>query len=110
MASYAWYNMNRAGIPTTVTTCRRDEQADGMQRDTFMSRQSDPIDVDQLSVAERILVVQRIWDSLADQEASIPITDAQREELDRRLEGHSNRPAEGATWDEVQSRLRANPS
>jgi putative addiction module component (TIGR02574 family) len=78
--------------------------------DKSMSRQSDPIDVDQLSVAERILVVQRIWDSIADQEASVPVTDAQREELDRRLEGYSSSPGEGATWDEVKSRLRADPS
>jgi putative addiction module component (TIGR02574 family) len=38
-------------------------------------------------LSERILLVEDIWDSIAKVPESVPLTPAQREELDRRLEG-----------------------
>ncbi|OHB71460.1 MAG: hypothetical protein A2V70_08115 [Planctomycetes bacterium RBG_13_63_9] len=71
-----------------------------------MSLLSKPLVLDQLSVAERILVVEQIWDSIATEQASLPVTPAQQAELDRRLEAYDRCPEEGASWDEVKDRLR----
>lgn len=53
-----------------------------------------------LSLDERIRLVEQIWDSVADDPdaAALPITPAQREELDRRLADAEARPGEGAPW------------
>jgi putative addiction module component (TIGR02574 family) len=45
-------------------------------------------DVLQLSVAERVQLAEDICGSITAYPETIPITDAQRRELDRRLEAH----------------------
>ena len=71
-----------------------------------MDQLSKPLVIDQLSVAERIVVVGQIWDSIAADQESVPVTAAQKEELDARLEAYRERPTEGASWEEVKARLR----
>lgn len=71
-----------------------------------MNQLSKPLVIEQLSLAERILVVEQIWDSIAAEQAALPVTPAQQEELDRRLEAHRNAPDEGTPWEEVKARLR----
>jgi len=61
--------------------------------------------IDQLSVAELIVLVEEIWDSIADNPEEVPLTDAQREELERRLAAYDANPRAGSTWEEVKSRL-----
>ena len=43
-------------------------------------------DILQLSIAERVHLAEQIWDSIAAQPEMLPVTEAQRAELDRRLE------------------------
>ena len=62
-------------------------------------------DVLELSVPERIQLVADIWDSIAAIPHKIPLTPAQREELDRRLEDYHQHPDEGSPWEEVRNRL-----
>ncbi|MBM4038777.1 MAG: addiction module protein [Planctomycetes bacterium] len=62
-------------------------------------------DVLNLSVAERIQLVEDIWDSIAAVPESVPLTDAQREELDCRLDAYHRDPAAGAPWEEVRERI-----
>jgi putative addiction module component (TIGR02574 family) len=66
-------------------------------------------DVLHLSVAERIQLVEDIWDSLAGVPESVTLTDAQREELDRRLEDYHRHPDEGSPWETVKSRILGQP-
>ena len=40
---------------------------------------------DDLSVAERILLVEEIWDSLAIEEGDIPLTESQLQNLQHRI-------------------------
>jgi putative addiction module component (TIGR02574 family) len=52
----------------------------------------------QLSVDERIQLVEDLWDSIAADQSALPITPDQRVELDRRLnaykvDGNHGRPA-----------------
>ncbi len=54
-----------------------------------------------LSVAERILYVEEIWDSIAVDQKAVEITEAQRQELDQRLSNHETNPDTVFTWEEI---------
>jgi putative addiction module component (TIGR02574 family) len=43
----------------------------------------------QLSVAERIQLAEDIWDSIAADPGSLPLSAAQKQELDRRLDSYA---------------------
>lgn len=65
--------------------------------------------IDRLSVAERILLVEEIWDSIATDPDQIPLTDSQRQDLERRIAEQQANPQPGSTWEEVEKRLRNQP-
>jgi putative addiction module component (TIGR02574 family) len=67
-------------------------------------------EIKKLSVAERILLVEEIWDSIAAEQEILLLTDGQREELDRRIASYNESPKKGATWDEIKKRLKASQS
>jgi putative addiction module component (TIGR02574 family) len=57
------------------------------------------IDTSRLSPAERLQLVEELWDSLSSED--IPLTPAQAEELDRREALHRANPKRGRPWREV---------
>jgi putative addiction module component (TIGR02574 family) len=59
----------------------------------------------QLSVDERIQLVQDIWDSMVAVPEAISITEAQRRELERRLAEYEKDPDEGIPWEEFRKQL-----
>lgn len=63
-------------------------------------------DILRMSVAERIQLVEDIWDSIAASPESVPVTDAQRDELDRRLQAHAQNPDAAVSWDELKETAR----
>ena len=63
-------------------------------------------DVLKLSVAERIQLVGDIWDSIAAVPEAVPLSNAQRAELDRRLDAYHRDPTAGSPWDDVRQRVR----
>ena len=66
------------------------------------------IDVASLSFEERLRLLDELWESLSRTPEAIPLTEAQREELDRRL-NELEREREGPLgipWDEVLGRIR----
>lgn len=63
------------------------------------------IDFKRLSVAERILLVEEIWDSIVEENAVIPLTAELRAELDRRLEAAAQNPSAGTSWETIKRRL-----
>jgi putative addiction module component (TIGR02574 family) len=65
--------------------------------------------IDQLSVAQRILLVQEIWDSITETAEELPVTEAQRQDLQRRLASYEPNPKAGSNWEEVKARLRRKP-
>jgi len=64
-------------------------------------------DILELSDEERIAVAQEIWDSVAEDPNSIPLTPEQRAELERRLNEHNESTDDVVSWDDVQSKLRS---
>ena len=63
-------------------------------------------DILQMSVAERIQLVEDIWDSIAAVPESLPLTETDREELDRRLAAYAQNPGEGIPWDVLKEKVR----
>jgi putative addiction module component (TIGR02574 family) len=58
-----------------------------------------------LSVAERIQLVEDIWDSIAAEPEALSLSEEQRQELDRRLADQEANPGIGRPWAEVKARL-----
>jgi len=58
-----------------------------------------------LSVADRLQLLEEVWDSLAATPEAIPVTDAQRKELARRRRAHARNPSAARSWRQVRSRL-----
>ena len=63
-------------------------------------------DILELTIAERIQLAEDIWDSVAAFPEALPLTDAQKAELDRRLQAYAQNPNEGISWDELKDKLR----
>lgn len=62
-------------------------------------------DIMSLSVAERIELMGEIWDSLAEVLEAITLTEAQKAELDKRLDAYRKDPTVGAPWPVVRDRI-----
>ena len=71
-----------------------------------MSRPVSMDDIRQLSVAERLLLVEEIWDSISQEPDSWTLSPAQRDELQRRVAAHRDNPDEGSSWADVKAGLR----
>jgi putative addiction module component (TIGR02574 family) len=63
-------------------------------------------DILKLSVPERILMVEAIWDSIAENDEKLELTAEAKELLDNRIEAHKNNPGEGSSWADVKSRIK----
>jgi putative addiction module component (TIGR02574 family) len=50
-------------------------------------------------------LLERLWDSLSATPEAIPLTDAQREELDRRLDDLEHEGPVGIPWEEVLRKI-----
>ena len=66
------------------------------------------IDVSKLSTEERLRLLEQLWDSFGDKD--VPLTAAQKAELDRRLDDLEREGPNGIPWEEVLSRLQSNRS
>jgi putative addiction module component (TIGR02574 family) len=73
-----------------------------------MSATLKALGIDKLSVAERILLVEEIWDSIAPEVIHLPLPESQRQDLQRRIAEYDVNPR-GSEWSEVKARLREQP-
>jgi putative addiction module component (TIGR02574 family) len=64
------------------------------------------VSVFDLSAAEKLLLVEDLWDDLAATPGDVPVHDWQKEELARRKANLQSNPASGRSWDEVKQRIR----
>lgn len=60
----------------------------------------------ELSVSERIQLVEDLWDSIIAVPESVQLTEAQKQELDRRLDAYHQNPDAGSPWELVRERIR----
>lgn len=62
-------------------------------------------EIRKLSLAERIQLLEDVWDSLADEPDAWELTQEQKDELDRRIANHEANPRNGVAWEEVKAGL-----
>ena len=60
-----------------------------------------------LSLAERIQLLEDVWDSIAEETNAWELTPELKVELDQRLNDLETNPSGNVTWDEVKAGLRA---
>jgi len=60
-----------------------------------------------LSPAEKLQLVEDLWDDLAATPEAVPVHDWQKEELARRKANLIKHPASGLTWEEVKRRVQS---
>jgi len=60
-----------------------------------------------LSPAEKLQLVEDLWDDLTASPSDVPVPDWQKEELDRRKAKLKSYPASGLKWEEVKRRVRS---
>jgi putative addiction module component (TIGR02574 family) len=56
----------------------------------------------QLSVAEKIQIVEDIWDSISE------LSEAEKAKLDKRLESYKQNPNEGIEWEALKKNISEN--
>ena len=57
-----------------------------------------------LSPSQRLDLIEALWESLDDKD--VPVTEAQRAELDRRIAGFEQDREPGISWDQLSAELR----
>ncbi|MFQ6115147.1 MAG: addiction module protein, partial [bacterium] len=62
-------------------------------------------EIDQLSVPEKILLAEDLWDSIVLDESSVPVPKSHMEELDRRLKSSESNPGNLLSLEELQVRI-----
>lgn len=65
-----------------------------------------------LSIAERLQLVEDVWDSIALEQpdaVALPLSANERTELDRRLAAHRRDPSAGVPWHDVRDALMRPP-
>jgi len=62
-------------------------------------------EIARLSLPEKILLVEDLWDSIASDESSVPISQSHMKELDRRLKSYESDPGNLLSLEELQGRI-----
>jgi len=63
--------------------------------------------IESLSTAEKVDLLDAVWESLEADAASL--TDAQRDELDRRIERHEKNRSDVIPWEQIKASLHKKP-
>ena len=60
-------------------------------------------EIEKLSIPEKIIFLEELWDSIVAQDLKVPVTDGHKAALDRRLKRHLGSPGEMLTLDELKA-------
>ena len=63
-------------------------------------------DIQGLSLSERILLAEQLWDSIVEDQDSLEVTDSQKKILEERLAAYKKSPNEGSSWEEVKNEMK----
>jgi putative addiction module component (TIGR02574 family) len=64
--------------------------------------------IEELSVSERLLLAEQLWDSVSDEDTVIELTDKQQIELDHKMQSFENDQDVGSPWHDVKNRIIGN--
>jgi putative addiction module component (TIGR02574 family) len=65
----------------------------------------DLIQIKQLPIAERVALVEDIWDSIAEDTGKVEVPDWHRKTIRERLAKYRNQADAGTPWPEVRKRI-----
>ena len=71
-----------------------------------MSANAKSLEIDRLSLEDRMLLVEEKWDSIAAEAEALGVPQSHKDELDRRLAAHDADPGSGSSWQDVKTRLQ----
>ena len=63
-------------------------------------------EIKKLSVSEKVLIVEEIWDSIAKGNEYPDLTEAQRKELGRRIDSYHSGSFRGRSWEDIKNDYR----
>jgi putative addiction module component (TIGR02574 family) len=61
--------------------------------------------IERLGIEERLTLVEELWDSIAADSSAVPLTQTQRDELDRRIADHEANPDDVVPWEEIKTSI-----
>ncbi len=61
----------------------------------------------ELTLSEKLQLVEDLWDSIAEVPEQIPVLDWQKEELARRKAAYLQNPDSGRSWEAAKERIRS---
>jgi putative addiction module component (TIGR02574 family) len=64
-------------------------------------------EITRLSVPEKILLAEELWDSIASEEAQISVPQSHQDELDRRQKKYQASPGKLLSLEELQAKIEA---
>lgn len=64
-----------------------------------------PAQILELPAEDRVELAQQIWESVVEHPESLPVTAAQRDELERRWRAFEKDPDAGEPWEDVKKSL-----
>ena len=62
-------------------------------------------EIAQLSTAEKILLVENLWDSIAEDKSNLPLPQSHIDELDRQLRRYESNPGNLLSIEKLQERI-----
>lgn len=70
-----------------------------------MSDESIRAEIAKLSYEDKLRLANDLWDEIERESEGLPLTDAQREEVERRVREHEANPGQYQTWEEVRREI-----
>ena len=61
-------------------------------------------------VEDRLRLIEEVWESLSSTTKAVTLTEAQKQDLQSRLDAHRHDPNAGIPWEEVEASLRDDAS
>ena len=68
-------------------------------------RVKDLPEISNLTIPEKILLVEDLWDSISADEASIPVPESHKTELDARLKRYESAPGTLLSLDDLRTKI-----
>ena len=63
------------------------------------------MEIQSLTISERIMLAEALWDSIIAEDSKIKLTETQKDELDRRLTAFEIDQDAGSSWSSVKARI-----
>ena len=63
------------------------------------------MEIQSLTISERIILAEALWDSVTSKDSEIEVTEAQKKELNQRLAAFEIDQVVGSSWPDVKARI-----